>query len=101
CAARDLRQRRSAAQNSSRDARNQYPIRISDTVGLAARISGSVELYSLSAGSPATVSAGTFGSARRLSPDLQPPGRLARTPPSQSLTLATPSLSKPLTLKGL
>src|SRR5262249_7765155 len=99
---RDVRQLRSDAKKvPAPRVRNQYPIRISDTLGLAARISGSAELYSLSAGSPAIVSAGTFGSARRLSPDLQPPGKLARTPPSQSLTLATPSLSKPLTLKGL
>ena len=49
-------------------------MRISLTVGFTARILASSELYSRSAGSALTSSAAVFASARRLSPDLQPPG---------------------------
>ncbi len=50
--------------------------------------------------SRSTASADAFGSAVRLTPDLQPPGSDANAPPSQSLTVATPLLSKPLSLNG-
>src|SRR6516162_5605293 len=78
-----------------------YPIRISLTVGLAARICGFEEAYSLFGDNAPIIFADTFGSARRLSPALQPPAKLASSPPPQSLPAATPFLSKPFSLKLL
>src|SRR5215472_7796314 len=62
-----------------------YPIRISLTVGLAARICGFEEAYSLFGDNAPMIFADTFGSARRLSPAVQPPAKLASSPPPQSL----------------
>src|SRR5262249_31145571 len=78
-----------------------YPIRISLTVGLAARICGFEETYSLFGDNAPIIFADTFGSARRLTPLLQPPAKLASSPPPQSLIAAMPSLSKPFSLKLL
>src|SRR6516225_2178208 len=78
-----------------------YPIRISLKVGLAARICGFEEAYSLFGDNAPIIFADTFGSARRLSPALQPPAKLASSPPPQSLPAATPLLSKPFSLKLL
>jgi len=78
-----------------------YPIRISLTVGFAARICGFEEAYSLFDDNAPIVFSDTFGSARRLSPALQPPAKLASSPLPQSLVAAMPFLSKPFSLKLL